>query len=148
RIRRRNDAKRRGGVEGGGYAERGERGRAGRRERSMTTKHTPGPWAVRYDYVVQAPSFDDGRLAPVAQPYGVNSDGTDLFANARLIAAAPELLAALTEAEVFMAGFEGDELQDGIDAKLQQARAAIAKALGHHPTPLPDEAMAGEQEID
>ncbi|KDS77633.1 hypothetical protein WLV04_24715 [Bordetella bronchiseptica] len=64
----------------------------------MTTKHTPGPWAVRYDYVVQARSFDDGRLVPVAQPYGVNSDGTDLFANARLIAAAPELLEALEEA--------------------------------------------------
>ncbi|CUI55811.1 hypothetical protein [Achromobacter xylosoxidans] len=56
----------------------------------MTTRHTPGPWAVRFDYVVQAPSFDDGRLVPVAQPYGVNSDGTDLFANARLIAAAPD----------------------------------------------------------
>lgn len=54
------------------------------------SKHTPGPWVVRYDYVVQAPAYDDGRLVPVAQPYGVNCDGTDLFANARLIAAAPD----------------------------------------------------------
>lgn len=57
---------------------------------------TPGPWTVRYDYVVQATSFDGGRLVPVAQPYGVNSDGTDLFANARMIAAAnPETIRAL-----------------------------------------------------
>ena len=48
---------------------------------------TPGPWVVRYDYVVQARSYEDGRLVPVVQPYGVNRDGTDLFANARLIAA-------------------------------------------------------------
>jgi len=70
----------------------------------MTTKHTPGPWAVRYDYVVQAPSFDDGRLVPVAQPYGVNSDGTDLFANARLIAAAPTMYAYIEQRAA-----EGDE---------------------------------------
>src|SRR5690606_32012546 len=57
---------------------------------------TPGPWTVRYDYVVQATSFDGGRLVPVAQPYGVNSDGTDLFANARMIAAChPEAIRTL-----------------------------------------------------
>src|SRR5690606_30620745 len=51
---------------------------------------------VRYDYVVQATSFDGGRLVPVAQPYGVNSDGTDLFANARMIAAChPAVIRAL-----------------------------------------------------
>lgn len=65
--------------------------------RELLEKATPGPWAVRYDYVVQAPSFDDGRLVPVAQPYGVNSDGTDLFANARLIAAARNALPALLD---------------------------------------------------
>lgn len=59
------------------------------------SKHTPGPWTTRFDFVVQAKSFESGRLVPVAQPYGVNTDGTDLFANARLIAAAPDLLAAL-----------------------------------------------------
>src|SRR5690606_5383807 len=66
--------------------------------RELLEKATPGPWAVRYDYVVQAPSFDDGRLVPVAQPYGVNSDGTDLFANARLIAACdPDTIRALLD---------------------------------------------------
>lgn len=36
--------------------------------------------------------------------------------------------AALVLAESFMAGFEGDEMQDGIDEKLATIRAAIAKA--------------------
>lgn len=94
----------------------------------MAHKHTPGPWGIRYDYVVQAQSFDGGRLVPVAQPYGVNGDGTDLFANARLIAAAPELLEALEIAQAFMAGFEDDESQAGIQDNLRQIRAAISKA--------------------
>ncbi|SPU49868.1 hypothetical protein [Bordetella trematum] len=101
----------------------------------MTTKHTPGPWAVRYDYVVQAPSFDDGRLVPVAQPYGVNSDGTDLFANARLIAAAPELL----DACMAMIEWDDREQDHAVDfnarmalchTAFNKARAAIAKATG------------------
>lgn len=91
----------------------------------MSTKHTPGPWSVRYDFVVQAQSFSDGRLVPVAQPYGVNTDGTDLFANARLIAAAPDLLEAL-EASLALIDlaipFEGDVTR--------KARAALAKAKG------------------
>jgi len=29
---------------------------------------TPGSWSVRYDYVVQAKSFDKGRLVPIAHP--------------------------------------------------------------------------------
>lgn len=39
-------------------------------------------------------------------------------------------LAALQLAESFMAGFEGDEMQDGIDSKLATIRAAIAQAGG------------------
>ena len=101
----------------------------------MTTKHTPGPWAVRYDYVVQAPSFDGGRLVPVAQPYGVNSDGTDLFANARLISAAPELLEALESLLPMLADWH-DEFPDHVGDKeepaIKAARAAISKAKGEH----------------
>ncbi len=109
----------------------------------MSAKHTPGPWAIRYDYVVQAQSFDGGRLVPVAQPYGVNCDGTDLFANARLIAAAPDLLEALRmwmdihEKPAGFAGKYGKALdaaihaqQVKVDAAAAAARAAIAKATG------------------
>ena len=63
----------------------------------MTTKHTPGPWSVRS----QKPYYDDptarewimgsdGVIAHVSRAYGPNAE-----ANARLIAAAPALLAAL-----------------------------------------------------
>lgn len=40
------------------------------------------------------------------------------------------LLAALKDAEAFIAGFEGCEMQDGIDALLKQTRTAIALAEG------------------
>lgn len=42
------------------------------------------------------------------------------------------LLTALRSAESFMAGFEGDELQDGIDERLGTVRAAIAQAEGRN----------------
>jgi hypothetical protein len=83
---------------------------------------TPGPWSVRYDYVVQAKSFDEGRLVPIAQPYGLRVDGIDLFANARLIAAAPDLLEALKRCKF-----------DSLNMTLEDCefcRAAIAKATG------------------
>ena len=84
---------------------------------------TPGPWTVRYDYVVQATSFDGGRLVPVAQPYGVNSDGTDLFANARMIAAAnPETIRALLS--------DYDRLRAA--AKQVDAFDALRAALAQH----------------
>jgi hypothetical protein len=87
-------------------------------------KHTPGPWDVRYDYMVQAKSFEDGRLVPVAQPYGVNCNGTDLFANARLIAAAPDLLEVAKSILV-------DDLLPYLPAEyIAKVRAAIAKAEG------------------
>ena len=38
------------------------------------------------------------------------------------------LLGALKSAESFMAGFEGDELQEGIDERLRLIRDAIAQA--------------------
>lgn len=65
------------------------------------TKHTPGPWTI--GRVEQGPDSKsiyieaiDGYTAEIAQVWGHNSDG-DLEANARLIAAAPKMLAALKE---------------------------------------------------
>lgn len=39
-----------------------------------------------------------------------------------------ELVAKLRDAESFIAGFEGDELQDGIDVKLADMRALLTQA--------------------
>lgn len=97
-------------------------------------KHTPRPWSVRYDFVVQAASFEVGRLVPVAQPYGVNTDGTDLFANARLIAAAPELLEAaeiaLSYIEAVCFNTPNEKKRRNYADAASKIRAAIAKARG------------------
>lgn len=96
----------------------------------MNSKHTPGPW--KYDF-----QSVDREWAIVTNPYGlivanVNADSRQT-ANARLIAAAPDLLEAL---EQIMPSIEDN---DSITASqirhvyadaLNAARAAIAKAKG------------------
>jgi len=78
------------------------------------TQHTPGPWRV------EATAYRN-------QPHIVNEDGafvadTDAH-NARLIAAAPELLAALEACLAVPNKNRPDYIWDN-------ARAAIAKATG------------------
>jgi hypothetical protein len=53
--------------------------------------------------------------------------------NARMVAASLQMLKALKIAESFMAGFEDDEMQEGINDKLSMMRAAIAAATGEKP---------------
>ena len=85
---------------------------------------TPGPWSVRYDYVVQAKSFDEGRLVPIAQPYGLRVDGIDLFANAHLIAACdPDTIRALL-VEREAAEKERDALRTELKESWHRAAAA------------------------
>ena len=108
----------------------------------MKPAHTPGPWTP-------SPSFDrverrvqHGDDAPLVWGIasGINSAHPDYMpraeqiANARLIAAAPELLAALEKALESIEG-QAELLRHcgaayGIGATLAQARAAIAKAKG------------------
>lgn len=93
----------------------------------MTTKHSPAPW--HYDH-------DDGSVwhditNPAAVTFLADNMDDDLRqADGALIAAAPEMLAALSAAEAFIAGLEGDELQEGIGSLLATVRAAIDKAEG------------------
>lgn len=63
----------------------------------MTTKHTPGPWIIRHG----GSGFVGTEDRTVAIAYGDDPDchaDERMQANARLIAAAPELLEALEEA--------------------------------------------------
>ena len=81
---------------------------------------TPGPWSVAGKGTIRGP----GQSVWVAHVHWQNRD-----ANARLISAAPDLLAALIGLGEAMRNF------DGADARLMQpaalaARAAIAKAQG------------------
>lgn len=99
----------------------------------MTTndaQHTPGPWkAVEAAYnppgwlwVQNGPG---ALLADVHQNVNIPLDARN--ANARLMAAAPELLEALQEI-ITAADSEG---WSQLDAGFTRARAAVAKALGN-----------------
>ncbi len=85
--------------------------------------HTPGPWQVSGSHVYTA----DPERAMLAQVFNPGSKASDfpLVANARLMAAAPELLAAvkLLLTELVFTGTAGTEA----------AHAAILKATGGKP---------------
>lgn len=79
--------------------------------------HTPGPWNV-------SPPCE---LSP---RYSVYHNGPLVYCDrgedARLIAAAPDLLNALMD----IVSYFGDDNDNGLDEMLTNARAAIAKATG------------------
>lgn len=93
--------------------------------------HTPGPWFV-FDGrpCVGGPSSTFMDADPAQQTAGIAMCGMRLrtedesMANARLISAAPELLAAITPAAI---GFLRD---NGFDVVARNIQAAIAKATG------------------
>ena len=97
----------------------------------MSAKHTPGPWAI--DGCVSLGNVDviygSGRITMMdCENDEINDD--ELFANAALIAAAPDLLAALERAEGFISGFEDDDTQEGVTEMLAAIRAALVNAKG------------------
>lgn len=96
---------------------------------SQNAKHTPGPWKV----IDRALNGGEGVSIEAENGYTevckVNKSYHSRTANARLIAAAPELLEALKEAENWLAEYE-DGPDSGLQGLLAQARAAIAKAEG------------------
>lgn len=91
------------------------------------TQHTPGPW--KYDWIEKSIFYDDNDVQPrIAIMDGDNTSEDQNAADARLIAAAPDLLAAL-KAIVGCLGPEGYLSACG-KSITDQARAAIAKAEG------------------
>lgn len=102
----------------------------------MTDKHTPGPWAVRLEgsrqqeIIVRSTvkiddPFDGGQIEPTVAD--LFRGGTGNMADARLIAAAPDLLEALE----FVMTAHGEQL----DLAFQMAQDALTKARGQ---PWPD----------
>lgn len=87
----------------------------------MDAKHTPGPWEVSKDEGDVVVVSED--LPFIATVHTSALKGTQK-ANARLIAAAPELLEALKHAEKWMEGWAS------ADPYIGYIRAAIAKAEG------------------
>ena len=87
----------------------------------MSAQHTTGPWI----YAIPGDSFvasDNGLICRRPAVSGGGSAPSNWEANARLIAAAPELLEAL---QVML-----DAAQHDITTECDIARAAIAKAIG------------------
>ena len=106
-------------------------------------KHTPGPWRVEGrrgpGYIISAGDNTEGdgpaEYVGVIDPmFHVAGEGSDRHAaNARLIASAPALLAALKEAVEDLVSFcrsRGCEYEGTEDDLVGQYRAAIRQAEG------------------
>jgi len=99
----------------------------------MSTQHTPGPWTLKPHGVIaggktiQLPGGEAQQQVAMAC---ILDDG-DQEANARLIAAAPEMLKALRRAVLALAfaAESSKAMQDDYEA----VSAAIAKATGARP---------------
>jgi len=90
------------------------------------TTHTPGPWLVTGGNAT--PCVNDLTGRDVAWPS--RRRGYPAMANARLIAAAPELLDALRDVVSYYVVRIGGKVDTRRAAALDRARAAIAKAEG------------------
>ena len=102
------------------------------------TQHTPGPWIIdggswtpRTQHLIRAKAVYCDAWIPVAHCYE-----PEAAANVRLIAAAPDLLAALqrlasiADEGAVLRHETGKPTWSFIDEVKQSARAAIAKATG------------------
>ena len=96
-----------------------------------TSKYTPGPWVVNDLYAdteIRGPQ-NSGAMICVMSPWGIAADEpSPQRANARLIAAAPELLEALRECRALLS-------RSGLSftSAAQNADSAIDKATGSAP---------------
>ena len=99
------------------------------------TKHTPGPWEVRGLYICAS---TDTYIAKMLHGDNLNPPDRETYGNANLIAAAPDLLAALGSAmafdhfidEMYVSGTIGEGQRLALHEIMDKARAAIAKAKG------------------
>ena len=105
-------------------------------ESESQVRPTPGPWSLKFrEYMFADGLHFEGVVGPDGQQIRVEgmtlSSGDVPRANARLIAAAPELLTALQK--LFEAGMERALMGDGKDDQIEaiaKSRAAIARATG------------------
>lgn len=108
---------------------------------STNTSHTPGPWKVKRQFIhgreivpriVCAPD-DDRQCGWIADLIGAPYLGHhSTLANARLIAAAPDLLEACKAALAVLDGSAKDDVEPGAPsgAAMNLIAAAIEKATG------------------
>ena len=110
----------------------------------MTTKHTPGPWLLRTTqtssglcHIVSAADWRGAFIYGDGIRKGVDDalpKAQELAANARLIAAAPDLLEALQRIEEYWNQDQNETaMADACWHAINTARAAIARATGEQP---------------
>jgi hypothetical protein len=93
----------------------------------MKTTPTPGPWFLRTgDSHIVVCGSDGDSIAGLARTTPDRIDPSEQEANARLIAAAPDMLNQLRAVERWMSGY-GTTTQSAMREKV---RATIAKAEG------------------
>lgn len=88
------------------------------------TKHTPGPWHIYKGHGLYVDSSTAGSICKLAEKRISEQDE----ANARLIAASPELLEALES--ILDSATDGRPLPEWLCERLVPASAAIRKAKG------------------
>jgi len=97
--------------------------------------HTPGPWTARpsfsmhWDYAIETDDVDIAHVLRLAH----HDEPRELAigrANAHLIAAAPELLAALKTLRFILEALDLDPIATDYTSILERADLAIAKAEG------------------
>lgn len=84
---------------------------------------------MRGNWVV-TDSFDETYIGPPEAFAFAIVRGPYQHVLAQAMSATPELIRALSRAEQFIAGFEEDRLQSGVDELLVQVRAALALSRG------------------
>lgn len=89
--------------------------------------HTPGPWEVEIPGEVDEHYAVLDCFGHTASVYGHPEQTSVALANARLIAAAPDLLDAVEELLIYLADWN-----DPDNETCQRARAAVAKAKGEN----------------
>ncbi len=96
------------------------------------SKHVTGPWVVSHRVEIRCPHEDNTVIARMEDSREAGWNTLTINANARLIAAAPEMLETLSnilhEVTHDIAGLPRDELLDVVSAVRDLAEAAIAKA--------------------
>lgn len=97
------------------------------------TTHTPGPWWVDDDGYIAAGSGD--TYVTIAEGLAPSDNLDEITANLSLLAAAPELLAALNDmvqTVEYLAPkkFDDAEHEREFHARIEKARATLSKARG------------------
>jgi len=104
----------------------------------MKTQHTPGPWCLCNDFTLKTVDIDesyywtriysesDADIAP-ARAYGETI--VEAKANARLIAAAPELLEAMEYINKQIDKVFGYDLPEDIDGLMRGISDAVDEAI-------------------